>query len=285
MAEQRMGQESPAVQADKLRAPAPLALEHGGRIILSKGLETVSQEHLVVFPQGVLRGKFIRREKRFLVEVEARAGIFWVHCNNSGSMMGLLRPGNQVIASPAQRPGRKFPYTLELVRSNSTWVGINTLTPNRVLRRAWERGLLPEAHGYGKFYPEVQVGENRIDALLSSPGKRLWIEAKNVTLVEYDVAYFPDAVTQRGQRHLQKLMALAAEGERAACFYLVQRQDARCFAPADFVDPRYAELFWKAMEMGVEIWAYTALVSPEGISLGPRLPLVRSPDNQYLSQR
>lgn len=230
-------------------------------------------EPLIIFPPGTRRARILRREKRFLVEVEAEEGRLWVHCNNSGSMLGLLRPLNQALISPAHRPGRKFPYTLELVRSNGVWVGINTLTPNRILRKAWEMGLLPEMRGYGSFHPEVQVAENRIDAVLSSPGNRLWIEAKNVTLVEFDVAYFPDAVTQRGQHHLQKLMALAAEGERAACFYLVQRQDARCFAPADFVDEKYAELFWKALEMGVEIWPYMALVGPEGISLGPRLPL------------
>lgn len=236
----------------------------------------MKQEHLIFFPKQILTGRLIRREKRFLVEVETEEGNLWVHCNNSGSMMGLLRPGNQVVASPALKPGRKLPYTLELIRCNTTWVGINTLTPNRLLRKAWEKALLPEAGGYSNFHPEVQVGENRIDALLTSPGRRLWVEAKNVTLVEYDVAYFPDAVTQRGQHHLRKLMALAAEGERTACFYLVQRQDARCFGPADFVDQKYAELFWKALEMGVEVWAYKALVNPEGISLGPRLPLVQN---------
>ena len=234
------------------------------------------QEPLLPFPSGTLEASFLRREKRFLVEVETRQGALWVHCNNSGSMMGLMRPGNRVLISPAAGPRRKLPYTLELVRSNGTWVGINTLVPNRLLRRAWELGLLPETVGYGSFHPEVQLGGSRIDALLSSPSKRLWIEAKNVTLVEFDVAYFPDAVTKRGQRHLEKLMALAAEGERAACFYLVQRQDARCFGPADFVDPKYAELFWKALELGVEIWPYKARISTEGISLGPRLALFRA---------
>ncbi len=235
----------------------------------------MEQKPLIIFPKGILTGTFLRREKRFLVEVETQQGAQWVHCNNSGSMVGLLRAGNQVLLSPSQKPGRKLPYTLELIRSNGVWVGINTLTPNRLLRKAWELGLFPEVRGYGKFHPEVQVGGSRIDALLTSPGTRVWIEAKNVTLVEYEVAYFPDAVTKRGQRHLQKLMALAAEGEKAACFYLVQRPDARCFAPADFVDPNYADLFWKALAVGVEMWAYKALVGPEGISLGPRLPLLR----------
>jgi sugar fermentation stimulation protein A len=231
--------------------------------------------HLITFPPGTRIARFLRREKRFLVEVEAEEGAFWVHCNNSGSMMGLLRPGNHVLISPATRPGRKLAYTLELVKANGVWVGVNTLMPNRILRAAWQRGLMPEVSGYEGFHPEVEIGGSRIDALLSGPGRRLWVEAKNVTLVEFDVASFPDAVTQRGQRHLRRLMSLAAEGERSACFYLVQRADARCFSPADFVDPAYVELFWRAVEEGVEIWPYTAVVGPEGISLGPRLSLVR----------
>ncbi len=230
---------------------------------------------LISFPAGTRTACFLRREKRFLVEVEAEEGTFWVHCNNSGSMMGLLRRGNDVLISPARGPGRKLPYTLELVKANGVWVGVNTLMPNRILRAAWQEGLMPEVVGYEGFHPEVEIAGSRIDAVFSGPGHRLWVEAKNVTLVEFDVAFFPDAVTQRGQRHLQRLMALVAEGERSACFYLVQRADAHCFAPAQFVDPAYAELFWRAVEAGVEIWPYTALVGPEGSSLGPRLPLVR----------
>lgn len=233
---------------------------------------------LLSFAPGACEARFLRRDKRFLIEVQnAKGGAFWVHCNNSGSMLGLLRPGNEVLISPSVSARRKLPYTLELVRSNGIWVGVNTLVPNRVLRRAWEGQLLEGVRGYSRFHAEVQVGPSRIDALLTAPGKRLWIEAKNVTLVEFDVAWFPDAPTKRGQRHLQSLMTLAAEGERAACFFLVQRGDARCFGPADFIDPDYAELFWRAVRAGVKMWPYLAHVGPGGISLGARLPLVKPP--------
>ncbi len=219
--------------------------------------------------------RFLRRQKRFLVEVEAEEGRFWVHCNNSGTMLGLLRPGVPVVISPASRPGRRLPYTLELVKADRTWVGVNTLVPNRMLHRAWEEHLLPEAAGYASFHGEAVIGGSRLDGLFSSPGKRLWVEAKNVTLVECDVACFPDAVTQRGQKHLRELMTLVGEGERAAGFYLIQREDARSFSPADFIDPAFAGLFWKAVDAGVEVWPYGARISLQGISLGPRLPLNR----------
>jgi len=228
---------------------------------------------LIFFPEGSRLAWLCRREKRFLVEVEAEGDPFWVHCNNSGTMLGLLRPGATVLISPAPRQDRRLPYTLELVRLGPIWVGVNTLTPNRILHLCWEAGLLPELLGYEQFRKEVKIGQSRLDAMLTGSRGTLWIEAKNVTLVEDGVAYFPDAVTSRGQKHLRELIQLAREGNRVACFYLVQRADARCFGPADFIDPAFAALFWEAIEEGVEMWPYLGQVSPEGIGLGRRLPL------------
>lgn len=229
--------------------------------------------HLLTYPEGSLQARFCRREKRFLVEVESQGQRLWVHSNNSGSMLGLLRPGCNVWLSPAQRPGRRLPYTLELVQWGSMWIGVNTLTPNRLLRLAWKTGSMPELAGYECFKSEAKTGDSRLDAKLWGQNGNLWVEAKNVTLVEDDVAYFPDAVTTRGQKHLTELMALAQSQQRVACFYLIQRADARCFAPADFIDPQFSTLFWHAVQQGVEVWPYQAHVSPAGIALGPRLPL------------
>lgn len=232
---------------------------------------------LLTFPDGCLIATFRRREKRFLVEVETGRDKFWVHCNNSGSMLGLLQPGREVLISPALRPGRRLPYTLELVKLEDGWVGVNTLTPNRLLQKSWEQGVLAEAAGYQHYRSEAKIGASRLDAALTGPEGTLWIEAKNVTLVEDGAACFPDAVTQRGQKHLLELMALAAAGHRVACFYLVQRSDAACFAPADFIDPDYAKLFWQAVARGIEIWPYQAAVSPAGIALASRLPIITPP--------
>lgn len=232
-----------------------------------------SQNSLVHFPRGSRLATFCRREKRFLVEVQAGNERIWVHTNNSGSMLGLLRKGATVLISPAPQSGRKLPYTLELVQHDSVWVGVNTLVPNRLLYRAWEAGVLPEALGYEHFRNEARSGESRLDAFLDGPRGALWVETKNVTLVEDEVAFFPDAATTRGQKHLRELIHLVQQGVRAACFFLVQRSDARCFGPADFIDPAFAELFREALEKGVEMWPYQAFVSPEGIGLGSRLPL------------
>jgi sugar fermentation stimulation protein A len=232
-----------------------------------------SKDSLIHFPGGSRLATFSRREKRFLVEVQAGNEKIWVHSNNSGSMLGLHRPGATVLISPASRPDRKLLYTMEMVQLDAIWVGVNTLVPNRLLYRAWEACLLPELIGYERFKQEARSGESRLDAYLDGPRGGLWIETKNVTLVEDEVACFPDAATIRGQKHLRELIRLAQEGVRAACFYLVQRADARCFGPADFIDPAFADLFWEALDKGVEMWPYQALVTPEGIGLGPRLAL------------
>ncbi len=230
--------------------------------------------HLLKFSPQSRIAVFVAREKRFLVHVLVDGQPLTVHTNNSGSMLGLLRPGMEVFISPAASPGRKLPYTLELVRPNGDWVGVNTLTPNRLLRKAWEAGSLPEFCGYTEFLAEAAYGTSRLDAKLSGPQGEFWVEAKNVTMVEDNVACFPDAVTERGQKHLRELMCLAEQGVRVGVFLAVQRPDGACFGPADFIDPRFAELFWQALDKGVEFLPHVVHASPKGIALGRRMPVI-----------
>ncbi|MEZ7197604.1 DNA/RNA nuclease SfsA [Pseudodesulfovibrio karagichevae] len=225
------------------------------------------------------RAAFVRRIKRFTVEAVALDGpdkgaLLKAHTNNTGSMLGLLRPGSSALLSPAANPDRKLKYTLEGLELAGAMVGVNTLTPNRMLYAAWRAGALPEMDGYDHFQKEAKVGESRLDAHLTGEPGDLWVECKNVTLVEDDVARFPDAVTERGQKHLRELMALAETGARVALFFLIQRPDGRCFGPADFIDPAYAELFYQALDAGVEAWPYVADVDETGITLGRRLAVV-----------
>ncbi len=285
------------------------------------------QTPLLPFPSGCITGAFVRRVKRFSVEMRYRDESVWIHSNNSGSMMGLLRPGASVLASPAANPNRKLRWTQEAVRMTNFggdfWVGVNTLVPNRLLEAAFHAGKLPWAAGYTHFRREASYGESRLDARLDAPsggqpgvqpnvqpdvspdiwpgirratcpsaegvGKNagalsqkadttpslppLWVECKNVTMVEDNVACFPDAATERGQKHLREMMGLVRQGHRAACFYLIQRADGACFGPADVVDPAYADLFWQAVDAGVEMYPHRAIVTERGIDLGDLLPL------------
>jgi sugar fermentation stimulation protein A len=245
----------------------------------------MSDSPLIAFPRGCITGTFIRRVKRFSVEMEtAGAGTperVWIHSNNSGSMLGLLRAGAPVLASPAANPARKLKWTQELAGLDGMWVGVNTQTPNRLLEAAFHAGRLPWAAGYTMFRREARCGASRLDARMDAPQDSglppLWVECKNVTMVEDDVAAFPDAATERGQKHLREMMEIVRQGQRAAMFYLVQRADGHCFGPADYVDPVYAGLFYEAAAAGVEMYPHRALVSEHGIDLGPLLPVVPPP--------
>ena len=238
--------------------------------------EKHTQKILLPYPPGCITATLLRREKRFLVEVQKGKETFWAHTNNSGSMLGLVRPGLTILLSPSDNPKRKYKYTLEAINLGSFWVGVNTLVPNRLLPEALKAGALPAPWSYKDMRREVNFQDSRLDLLLTGTNNQLcYIEAKNVTLVEEDVAYFPDAQTKRGGKHLATLMQAVKQGHNACCFFLVQRADGHCFGPADFIDPEYASLFWQALDSGVEMWPYRARVTPQGIALAERLPLSR----------
>lgn len=252
---------------------------------------------LLPYSPHCFSGTFLQRVKRFSVAFEHQGETLWAHTNNSGSMMGLLRPGYPVWVSPASGQGRKLLYTLEMINiaspklvlsSNNErkllfakaeeapkhqWVGVNTMAPNKLLKAAFYAGRLPFAEGYTEFRAEAKYGDSRLDALLTGRNKRpLWVECKNVTMVEDGVAAFPDAVTERGQKHLKTMMDIVKNGERAAFFYCIQRGDALCFAPADYIDPVYARLFYASLDAGVEVWPFTVTTSFSGLDLGSLLP-------------
>ena len=266
---------------------------------------SASTAPLLPLPPHCIVAAFVARRKRFSVLLQHQGVDLWVHSNNSGSMLGLCLPGAPVLASPASNPDRKLKYTQECVwlarravpelvesahesgphesgayesgalsPASGFWVGVNTSTPNRMLEAAFHARRLPFAQGYTTLVREAKRGQSRLDGLLTAPDlPPLWVECKNVTMVEDNAACFPDAASERGQKHLRELMDIVACGERAAMFYLVQRPDGECFAPADFIDPAYAALFYEALSAGVEMYPFRALVSPAGIDLGPMLPV------------
>lgn len=237
---------------------------------------------LLRFPELLIEGLFVRRYKRFSVEVQINGEFHWVHTNNTGSMQGLLDEGNRILLSRAVNPARKMPYTLEFVETCGIWCGVNTGIPNRLLKAAFLAGEFDFAEGYTEIVLEQRLPEelllagekSRLDAMISGTGKLpLWIECKNVTLVRDGVAFFPDAPTTRGQKHLRQLIHLKKRGLRAACFFLVQREDAKSFAPAKDIDIEYARLFREAKKAGVEMHVFGITMSSEGINLGLGLAL------------
>jgi sugar fermentation stimulation protein A len=212
----------------------------------------------------------MKRYKRFLADVRLESGkVVTVHCPNTGSMKSCSEPGRPVALSYHPDPGRKHRYTWEMIRMDAGWVGVNTALPNGLAGLAAKYGLIPEFISYPEVQREVRYGVNsRIDLLLEGPSGRLWVEIKNVSLLEGDTVCFPDAVTERGKKHLEELTRVVLKGDRAAMLFVVQRPEGNVFRPADHIDPAYGEALRRAAEAGVEVLVYRAVVSPERIRWG-----------------
>jgi sugar fermentation stimulation protein A len=234
------------------------------------------------FPTPLVRGRLIKRYKRFLADVSLDTGeLVTATCPNTGSMMGLAVPGAVVWLSVSASPTRKYPHTWELVEADAgsgpTLVGINTSHPNRLVSDAVACGTIPEVSGYATLRREVKYGlSSRIDILLEDPGKGLcYVEIKNVHLSRRaGFAEFPDSVTEGGAKHLAELSAMVAAGHRAVMLYLIQRADAEAFSLAADIDPRYAAAFEAARAAGVEAIAYACDLSPTEITIARPVPVL-----------
>lgn len=227
------------------------------------------------FDETLREGRLIRRYKRFLADVDTADGVVIAHCPNTGSMLGCAEPGMRVWLSAARNPARKLAWTWELVEvAPGRLVGVHTGRANGLVREAVDSGRIAGLAGYPKIRSEVRYGgHSRIDLLLEGEDRPpCYVEVKNVTAaVDGDVGYFPDAVSERGQRHLQALSAEVAAGRRAVMLFCVQRDDVREVRPADHIDPVYGRRLRAANAGGVELMAFGADVSPNEIVLSRRL--------------
>lgn len=225
----------------------------------------------------LIPGVLVKRYKRFLADIELADGsLITAHCPNSGSMLGCNLPGSPVMVSVSPNPNRKLAHTWELVQFGEYWIGLNTMLPNRLAEEAILDGTITELSSYQTLRREVPYGSerSRIDILLEGGQGRCFVEVKNVTLVQDGLALFPDAVTERGQKHLRELLEVVRSGHRGVLLFTVQRGDGRAVAPADAIDPVYGRLLREAVAGGVEALAYRALVQPEEIRLTERIPVL-----------
>jgi sugar fermentation stimulation protein A len=230
----------------------------------------------VKFSSPLIPGILLSRYKRFLADIKLDNGkIVTAHCPNSGSMKSCKEPGSRVYLSHHDKPSRKLKYTWEMIEDNHTWVGINTGHPNKLVMQAIKDKHIKELEGYSIIKPEVKLGaHSRIDILLEKSDEICYVEVKNVSLKENGQARFPDAVTERGHKHLKELMNVVKQGHRAVIFFVVQREDTNSFSPADDIDPTYGKLLRKAVQTGgVEALAYQAKVSPKEIKISLSLPI------------
>ncbi len=217
------------------------------------------------------RGTLLKRYKRFFADIELESGeVITAHCPNTGPMTGIATVGNAVYVSRSDDPKRKLAYTWEMIAVQDhvpTWAGTNTSLPNKVIKQMLEQHLIPELGEYSEVRGEVPYGsdrKSRIDFLLTTSDRPIYVEVKNTTWANDTLALFPDTVTTRGQKHLRELMALLPAAQ-PVMLYFINRGDCTAFAPGESADPEYGRLFRQAIAAGVQILPCRFEVSPTGL--------------------
>ena len=232
------------------------------------------------FEDPPIVGRFLRRYKRFFADVEVDGEVIVAHCPNTGSLLGCKQEGAPAWLRDSKDPKRKLRFTWQAIRIDGAWVNVDTGLPNRVVAEALAAGEIPGLEAYTQAKREVKYGENsRIDVLLSGADlPDCYVEVKNTTLKEDGDALFPDAVTERGLKHLGELTKVVAQGMRAVQLFFVSRADVRVFRPADSIDPAYANGLRAAAAAGVEIRAFAAQVKPRSLTLAHELEVALGQD-------
>ncbi|AGI26053.1 DNA/RNA nuclease SfsA [Pseudomonas sp. MT3] len=225
------------------------------------------------FEPALEEARLVKRYKRFLADIETASGErLTIHCPNTGSMLNCMSEGCRLWFSRSSDPRRKLPGTWELVETPQGRLAcVNTGRANRLVEEALLAGAVTELADFDELRREVVYGQenSRADFRLMVAGKPVYVEVKSVTLGfdETPVAAFPDAVTQRGAKHLRELAALAREGVRAVLLYAVNLSAIDAVRPAEEIDPAYAAALVEAHRAGVEVLAYGARIDTQEICL------------------
>ncbi|PMY59880.1 MULTISPECIES: DNA/RNA nuclease SfsA [Pseudomonas] len=225
-------------------------------------------------------GRLVRRYKRFLADIETIGGeLLTIHCPNTGSMFNCMVEGGQVWFSRSNDPKRKLPGTWEISETPQGRLAcVNTARANTLVEEALHAGVIAELNGFTALKREVPYGQenSRIDFRLDYLDGPAFVEVKSVTLGFDDsaVAAFPDAVTQRGAKHLRELACLARDGIRAVQLYCVNLSGVEAVRPAEEIDPGYAAALREAVASGVEVLAYGVRLTAEEVCIDRRLDVL-----------
>ena len=228
------------------------------------------------FTKSLVKGKLIKRYKRFFTDVQMNKEIVTAHCPNTGSMKGLLDKGNEVYLSKSNNPKRKLKYGLEIIKTRKNLVGVNTHVANKITLHGLENNLIDELKNNNFIKPEVFFNnETRFDFLIEKNKQKSFLEVKNVTLFRNkDTAEFPDAVTARGSKHLLTLIDAINKGYKAYLLFLVQIQNMKNFKIAKDIDEEYYKNYLRAKKAGVNFLAYRCDISSKKIFIDKKLKII-----------
>ena len=228
------------------------------------------------FTKSLIKGKLIKRYKRFFVDIKLNKEVITAHCPNTGSMQGLLDEGNEVFLLRHDDPKRKLKYGLEIIKARKNLVGVNTHFANKIVNHGLENNLIKELKNNNSIKPEVFYNkETRFDFLIEKDKQKSFIEVKNVTLFrENKTAEFPDAVTSRGSKHLLTLIDATKKGYKCYLVFLVQIQNMEYFKIAKDIDIEYYKNYINAKKAGVNFLAYRCNISSKKIYIDKKLKIL-----------
>ena len=230
------------------------------------------------FTKALIKGKLIKRYKRFFTDVKIGKEIVTAHCPNTGSMKGLLDEGNEVYISKNDDPKRKLKYTLEIIKVKKKLVGVNTHFANKIALHGLSNNLVKEVSNSDNIKSEVFFDkETRFDFLVKKNKQKIFVEVKNVTLFRNDkIAEFPDAVTARGTKHLKALISAFKNGYESYLLFLVQIQGVEKFKIAKDIDKEYYENYLLAKKAGVIFLAYQCKISSKEIKIDKKIKIINA---------
>jgi len=228
------------------------------------------------FTKSLIKGKLIKRYKRFFTDVKLNKEIVTAHCPNTGSMMGLLEEGNEVYLLKNDDPKRKLKYGLEIIKSRNNLVGVNTHMANKIAHHGLKNDLIKELKNSENIKPEVFFNkETRFDFLIEKNNQKIFIEVKNVTLFRNKkTAEFPDAITSRGSKHLLTLIDAIKQGYKSYLLFLVQIENMEFFRIAKDIDSEYYNNYLIAKKAGVNFLAYRCKINSKEIFIDKKLKII-----------
>ena len=144
------------------------------------------------FTTPLVQGTLVKRYKRFLADIQMEDGeIITVHCPNTGTMLSCSTPDSPVCLSRSDNPKRKYPFTLEMVKTTpSTWVGVNTARTNKLVAEAIEKGQIAEFQNITTIKTEIKTSDHtRLDLQVSHEDGTTFIEVKNCSLAVERMCY------------------------------------------------------------------------------------------------
>ena len=228
------------------------------------------------FTNALIKGKFLKRYKRFFADIKVNKEIIIAHCPNTGSMMGLLNENNDAWVLKNDNPKRKLKYTLQILKTKKNVIGVNTHLANKLVQEGLQNNTLLEFKNLDKIVTEKFYNkETRFDFFVEKNKKKIFIEVKNVTLIrDGKTSEFPDAITTRGSKHIKTLMDAHKKGYECYVLFLVQIENCKYFRIAKDIDNEYYENYKLAKKSGVKFIAYNCKVGSKEIKIDKKVEIL-----------